>query len=612
MKAQQMELALTSRQQTVEGARKGVLVAIERLMAGCGVTREAAIHTMLTQAKAGTLDPHLERMLRAAHDGRGRKGDSPYPSVRSIKGWRALEKQGQLAPKTAVSTVLEIPAWAKSFLTYWQLPSKPSVSHAYEQFARDWTDSPEMLPSIHQVRCFIGKLGTVSRETGRIGPREMKNIKPFVRRDISDLLPNDVWTADGHAFDAEVQHPLHGRPFRPEITAIIDVATRRIIGWSVSLAESGLAVLDAITHAVTREGVMAIFYVDNGSGYKNDMLRNESTGVMGRLGADMRFARPYNSQAKGAVERLHQSVFVRAARELQSYIGADMDREAKLSQFKLTRKAIKDGGSVNLISWPNFIAFINQRIADYNARPHRGLNGISPDMKLAEFVATGWEPTRLRPGEEAYLFRPQIERTISRCEISLFGNRYFSRTLEEFHGERLRIGYDVNDASRVWVYADDGRLICTAEWNANVRSFFPVSVIEQAREKRAAGRANRLQVHLEEVQAERRGQPVIEAQQEIVIPGLISGTRERLAEAAALARAKRQPQTMEAPALRVIDVEPTPAPSNVLSLPDTPDARYRYFCTLRDRHQRGEPLGERELDWLLNKYVRPAMYRRII
>jgi hypothetical protein len=58
MKAQQMELALTSRQQTVEGARKGVLVAIERLMAGCGVTREAAIHTMLTQAKAGTLDPH--------------------------------------------------------------------------------------------------------------------------------------------------------------------------------------------------------------------------------------------------------------------------------------------------------------------------------------------------------------------------------------------------------------------------------------------------------------------------------------------------------------------------------------------------------------------------
>ena len=356
---------------------------------------------------------------------------------------------------------------------------------------------------------------------------------------------------------------------------------------------------------------MAIFYVDNGSGYKNDMLRNESTGIMGRLGAEMKFARPYNSQAKGAVERLHKSVFVRAARELQSYVGTDMDREAKLSQFKLTRKAIKDGGSVNLISWPQFIEFINQRIADYNARPHSSLNGISPDMKLAEFVAMGWEPTCLQPGEEAYLFRPQVERTISRCEISVFGNRYFSRELEEFHGERLRIGYDVNDASQIWVYADDGRLICTAQWNANVRSYFPVSVIEQARDRRAAGRVNRLQVHMEEVQAERRGQLAIEAPQEIVIPGLISGTREQLAEAAALARAKRQPQVAETPSLRVIDVEPTPAPSNVLSLPDTPDARYRYFCTLRDRHQRGEALGERELDWLLNKYVRTNEYRTL-
>jgi hypothetical protein len=49
----------------------------------------------------------------------------------------------------------------------------------------------------------------------------------------------------------------------------------------------------------------------------------------------------------------------------------------------------------------------------------------------------------------------------------------------------------------------------------------------------------------------------------------------------------------------------------MLSLPDTPDARYRYFCTLRDRHQRGEPLGERELDWLLNKYVRTNEYRTL-
>jgi putative transposase len=68
-------------------------------MAGCGVTREAAIHTMLTQAKAGTLDPHLERMLRAAHDGRGRKGDSPYPLYAASKAGAHWKNKGSLPRK---------------------------------------------------------------------------------------------------------------------------------------------------------------------------------------------------------------------------------------------------------------------------------------------------------------------------------------------------------------------------------------------------------------------------------------------------------------------------------------------------------------------------------
>jgi putative transposase len=77
----------------------------------------------------------------------------------------------------------------------------------------------------------------------------------------------------------------------------------------------------------------------------------------------------------------------------------------------------------------------------------------------------------------------------------------------------------VNDASRVWVYADDGRLICTAEWNANVRSFFPVSVIEQAARPPCCRPVNRLQVHMEEVQAERRGQLAIEARRKSLFQG---------------------------------------------------------------------------------------------
>jgi putative transposase len=157
MKAQ-LELALTSRQQTVEGARKGVLVAIERLMAGCGVTREAAIHTMLTQARPApwTLTwsgCYVLPMMAVAARVIAHTLCTQHQRLAGTGKTRAA------CPENCHDAVLEIPAWAKSFLTYWQVPSKPSVSHAYEQFARDWTDSPEMLPSIHQVRRFIGKLG---------------------------------------------------------------------------------------------------------------------------------------------------------------------------------------------------------------------------------------------------------------------------------------------------------------------------------------------------------------------------------------------------------------------------------------------------------------------
>ena len=96
------------------------------------------------------------------------------------------------------------------------------IEAAYRDACNAWSAAER--PSIHQVRRFLDKLGTVTRERGRMGPRELKNIQPFIRRDFSHLEPNDIWTADGHCYDAEVQHPLHGRPFRPEITAILDIA----------------------------------------------------------------------------------------------------------------------------------------------------------------------------------------------------------------------------------------------------------------------------------------------------------------------------------------------------------------------------------------------------
>lgn len=564
-----MHAGLTDRQRCAASARKGVLAALDRLTSASGISREAAMTTLLTQAKLGQLEEQLETMLRSARDERGRKGDG-FPSVRTLKRWLAQEKAGDLAPKV-VRADYDVPAWAKAFLSFYQLPQKPSVEQAFREFENAYRGRVPgwPFPTIHQVRRFLGKLGKVSREVGRMGPRELKNIRPFVRRTFDQLRPNDVWSADGHTFDAEVQHPMHGRPFRPEITTIIDIATRMAVGFSVGLAESSLAVLEAISNAAINVGAPAIFYVDNGSGYSNQLLKREGTGLKGLLGFEVSHSLPYNSQAKGVIERSHQTIWIQGAKLLPSFIGESMDREARLAQYKITRKAVRHGGVMPLMSWESFLEFATQRVEEYNDKPHRSLpqtddpktgkrRHMTPREAYENHMATGWEPLRLTEAEAVNVFRPRVERTVSRGEISVFNNRYFSGLLEEFHGEKVHVAFDIHDAQHVWVHHADGRFICTAEFGANERAYFPTSFVEQAREKRADARLKRVEARIDEIEAERVGRPAltVETPEVLTIPGFGDISRAAL----------------DARVVDVSAIEITPEPQASLVTPSTPTA----------------------------------------
>ena len=609
------EFGLSTHQANVEGARRMVLDAIDRINREAGVSREAAMTTMLTQARCGVLNPTLEAALRLARDGRGSKNgvkSDPYPSVRTIKGWRKDQLEGNsLAPAGGLNA-LNIPAWAGEFLKYYQRPQKPSVADAYDDFLdSDWAEAQlangEKLPSIHQCRRFLDKMGNVSREVGRMGARELKNIKGFRRRKFAHLLPNDIWTADGHTFDAEVAHPYHKRPFRPEITMILDVATRKAVGWSVDLAESGFAVLDAIRHGVVTNGLPAIFYVDNGSGYKNAMMSDRSVGLMGRLGVSIEHSIAYNSQARGVIEAFHKKL-VKAAKKLPTYIGAPMDRQAMQLVHKVTRKAIKDASVKSpLMPFETFVAYINQVCEDYNNRPHRALKGLTPNECWTHKVADGFNAVCVNESETAYLFRPQTTRTVRRCEVALFGNTYYAKELEEHHGDRVKVAYDIHDGEKVWVYNDKDVLICAAGFEANASDYMPKSAIEHAKDKRLAGREKRLNLKLDEVYAERGSNRLIEMgeAQTLEIPGIGRFDREALADV--------QP-------LRVVRDVPTPVAQEAATpLPDVREAaawfvprvdkaRFEEFKRLTAQTEKGEVLNEQQILWL-SRYVQTSEYK---
>lgn len=524
----------TQAQRNQLGAREAVLNAIETLMKETQVGKDAAITTVLTSAKHPT-QAHLLKMLMLATDKRG--GGQQVPNARTIKRWFAQRDSNQLMAKVPQKN-WQVPDWFSLFLHYYRQPQKPTISAAYRRFVVDWSVQQPLakVPSEDAVRRWLDKTGNVFREDGRMGKRDLKNLLPFKRRKFDDLLPCDIYSMDGHTFDAEVLHPDSGKPFRPEITTVVDVATRKIVGWSVDLAESSLAVTAALTHASVVNGIGAVLYVDNGKGYDNALMKDDAVGLMGRLGMTMVHSLPYSSQARGVIERIHQTVWVQAAKEFQSYIGKDMDAETSQKVHKASRKAMKQeivlknvpalanirSLSSSLIpDWREFVAFGDVWVGEYNNRPHRSLpkvtdvSGQIRHMTPNEMWALKAQQSAITQVDEddaMYLFMPQAVRKVARGEIQLHNNLYFSQDLQEYHGDSLRVAYNIHNAEWVWLFDDDGRFVCKAQWNGNRIDYMPKPFIEQAKDKRVDAQVKRLETKISVVEAARPAK-VLEHQQ---------------------------------------------------------------------------------------------------
>lgn len=569
---------LTDTQRRVMAARVAFVREIERMSQM--VSQQRAIQALVDMASAGELSPYLNERVSIAND---RKTETRTLSERTLKRWvSAFRKEGErgLAPKRRKAD-MSMPPWAGDFLKRYQRPQKPSVEAAY-QLLVEQTEPPH--PSIHQVRRWLAKLSPEARERGRMGPRELKALKPFTRRTADNLWPNDVWVADGHTFDAEVINPLTGQAFRPEVTLIIDWATRRIVGFAINLAESTLATLDALRDAVSRVGMFNLFYVDNGSGFDNASVYE----VVDRLGGTITHSLPYNSQARGVIERAHQSTLVRLAKELPSYIGADMDPEAAGRVHKLSRRDIAQGlKPAQLPDFQTFFDRLNEALNAYNHRPHKGLPKIrdlesgklrhqSPMEAWKSAEAEGFEALTAPADTVASLMRPQETRKTHRGEVRYAGGIYFLDVLRDFHGEEIKVAWDYRDVSSVGIYTLAGEWIGDAVLDGNATDAMPQTMIQRAADKRERGQLNRLVKKAKTV----TGKDVeIRTVEPMSAP--FEYDEERLADARAYAQQLEDQHTR-------------------FEIPQDKVQRYRLWQKLDARLRAGEEVGEAEQRWHAN------------
>lgn len=459
----------------------------------------------------------LEDTLRLAND---RSKGAFKVSRATVYEWFAARDAAGITALAPALTKEDEPVSEefKAFLTFYARPGKPAATEALADYKEK---NPATKLTIEQVRYTLKhKLNDIEKNVGREGLLTLRSRMAYISRSTENLFPTTIYTADGKTFDAEVEHPYTKKAFKPEITSILDVATRKCVGFAIAFKENVIAVTEALRIACVEEGIPAIFYTDRGPGYKNQTFDADVNGLMGRLSITKMHALPYNSQAKGIIERFNGSVWNPLAKKLPTYLGAPMDKEAAKAAHKATRREIAEIGTSRLLpTWDEFRAMCVEAIAKYNDRPHDGLpryrdevtgtyRHYSPNEFWALHVADGFEPVPVSAEEVDDLFRPYEIRKVSRALVEWNTNEYYHTDLEAYHGESVMVGYDFADASKVWVREIDldegqpGRLICVAIFSGNKRDYVPKTYQRAAEERRQAGREKRAMDKLRVIQNE--------------------------------------------------------------------------------------------------------------
>ena len=160
--------------------------------------------------------------------------------------------------------------------------------------------------------------------------------------------PGTLWHGDvchGPALSiGERKHPLR-------IHALLDDASRYIIGIACFSTERESDMLGLFGNALRVWGAPATIYLDNGSTYRGDTLAT----VCGRLGVSLLHARPYDPQARGKMERFWGTL-----------------RQGCLNHLG-TMTSLHDVHA-------RVVAFVTQH---YHRAPHASLMGRSPEAVWA-------------------------------------------------------------------------------------------------------------------------------------------------------------------------------------------------------------------------------------
>lgn len=446
-----------------------------------GVSAASAIENLLASIDNGQCDQSIVAVANKL----GRKGQPP--SKATLYRWFGSYEKGGLPGLVSSSKGRQRVdyGWEARALYWHQQPSKLAAAAIavllIEEKFEDVTES--------RVRRYLKSLPDDIANKKRIGSKFYRDTQMPSRLRNTDVLPvGHTYQGDGHTIDVYLSHPNTGKPWRPELTVWIDIRSRYIVGFYLTEAESSISTLLSLSKAmIDYDHVPACLHIDNGSGFKSQMMNDESVGFYQRFDITTLFALPGNSKGKGQVERFFRTLRDSFDKRWNSYCGHDMADEAIQRVLKNARQGKKPLPDVR-----DYLLGLQDWIDGYHHRPHRGIDGKTPAEMWSQLEHTQLHMT------EAAVVRCQIKRTVRRGSLRLHNREYRHPELQQFNTrEKLIIEYDLFDDSKVFAFTSDGRKICEPELTNKV-DYLPDSRIKEMQQRRVEGQVKRLEKHIEE------------------------------------------------------------------------------------------------------------------
>lgn len=316
------------------------------------------------------------------------------------------------------------------------------------------------------------------------------------------LFPFDVVQIDGHVLDliynVEIMNSDNTinkiTATRAWLIAVIDVATRCILGYTVSqeFTYNQYDVMSAIKNAVEPHQkieftIKGLKYPSNGGYYsiaypelkyalfntvmfdnaKSHLSVNTVEKIVSSMKASVNFGSVATPETRGIVERFFGSLETRGFHKLPSTTGSNIN--------DLKRKEPETAAIKYDITYDEITELLEILIAEYNNTPHSGIDNLSPlECMRKKIFEAGMMPTIADENMISVVkklnFRTDTRKVIGgtksgkRAYINFMGAEYRSNKLAltgNYIGQTITIQYNPKDISTVDAYAPDGLFIDT-------------------------------------------------------------------------------------------------------------------------------------------------------